>query len=347
MKKILLLAGLLGWAGAALANTPLPDYSPVAEGQHVVINIPQLRLFLYENGELKHVYPIAVGRARTQTPLGDYRIGAKAYNPTWTIPASIRRERAAAGLPALTTVPPGPSNPLGPVFVRLGDPKLGLGIHGTNAPSSVPGVRSHGCVRMQSPDALRFARSVSTGADAAVIYQMASLNTDESGNLWLVAYRDPYNQRNLDADALRQSIDAWAQANDKSVQNNRITTTLRNRNGRLVCLTCAQANARVQGKLSSLAWQSGSAELSQPMPVFEQPAAPLQDEILPEGTAVEALADGAEMANRRRVERITELTNRTIQPLLPRTTNTPSLQGEQPLLPTPINNEAALRDSLM
>ena len=52
-----------------------------------------------------------------------------------------------------TAVPPGPGNPLGPVFIRFGDPALGLGMHGTNVPSSVPGFRSHGCVRLRSPDA--------------------------------------------------------------------------------------------------------------------------------------------------------------------------------------------------
>ena len=36
----------LGMGAAAYANTPLPDFPPVSEGQHVVINIPQQRLFL-------------------------------------------------------------------------------------------------------------------------------------------------------------------------------------------------------------------------------------------------------------------------------------------------------------
>ena len=145
MKKLVLLCLLAAAGTAAANNTPLPDFSPVATGQHVVINIPQMRLFLYENGQLKNVYPVAVGKNRTRTPLGNYNIGSKAYNPTWTIPASIRRERAASGLPEISSIPPGPSNPLGPVFVRLGPPRLGLCIHGTNAPSSVPGIRSRLC----------------------------------------------------------------------------------------------------------------------------------------------------------------------------------------------------------
>ena len=294
MKKSALLC-LLAAAGTAAANTPLPDFSPVAEGQHVVINIPQMRLFLYENGQLKNVYPVAVGKSRTRTPLGNYHIGSKAYNPTWTIPASIRRERAAAGLPEISSIPPGPGNPLGPVFVRLGPAHLGLGIHGTNAPASVPGIRSHGCVRMHSSNALQFARSVHTGTDAAVIYQLASLNADAGNHLWLAAYADPYQQRNLNTAALQQSIAAWAQANGLTANPARISSVLRSRNGRPVCITCQSANARVQGRLQSVAWQSGTAELSRPQAV-EAPTLRQPDEILPEGSAVEALTDGADGA---------------------------------------------------
>ena len=195
MKKLALLCLLAATGTAAANNTPLPDFSPVATGQHVVINIPQMRLFLYENGQLKNVYPVAVGKNRTRTPLGNYNIGSKAYNPTWTIPASIRRERAASGLPEISSIPPGPSNPLGPVFVRLGPPRLGLGIHGTSNPASVPGVVSHGCVRMKSPDALEFAKTIHTGSPATVSYERIALNQDDAGNLWLAVFRDPYKTK--------------------------------------------------------------------------------------------------------------------------------------------------------
>ena len=150
MKKTIFGLTAAFFVTAASANTPIPDVSPVSEGQHVVINIPQQRLFLYTDGKLTKIYPVAVGKAMTQTTLGEHKIGAKAFNPTWHIPKSIQKERGDG----VKSVPAGPNNPLGPVFVRLGDPKLGLGIHGTNAPASVPGVRSHGCVRMKSPDGI-------------------------------------------------------------------------------------------------------------------------------------------------------------------------------------------------
>lgn len=44
----------------------------------------------------------------------------------------------------------------GPFFVALWTPPFyGIGIHGTDSPSSVPGRRSHGCIRMHDDDIRR------------------------------------------------------------------------------------------------------------------------------------------------------------------------------------------------
>lgn len=287
MKKIILGIGLAAACGSVWANTPLPDFTPPAEGQQVVINIPQLKLFLFQDGRLLKSYNVAVGKNHTRTPIGDYKIGAKAYNPTWHIPLSIRKGPDGKRL----TVPPGPNNPLGPVFVRMGDPKLGLGIHGTNAPASVPGIRSHGCVRMHNANALEFAKSVKSGADAAVIYQMASLNADEADHLWLAAYRDPYVQKNLDREALQSSIEQWALGKQLTVQQARVDAALKARSGRLVCITCSGQQNKVQGSLRALSWQNGSGTLIEPEAVFAAPQMPVEDEVLPMGSGVEVAAD--------------------------------------------------------
>ncbi|MDO4696308.1 MAG: L,D-transpeptidase [Neisseria sp.] len=281
-----LLAALLG--ASAYANTSVPDVAPVSEGQHVFINIPQQRLFLYTDGKLSKIYPVAVGKAMTQTNLGSHQIGVKAFNPTWHIPKSIQKERGDG----VKTVPPGPNNPLGPVFVRLGDPKLGLGIHGTNVPASVPGVRSHGCVRMKSPDALEFAKRIATGSPADVIYQMAAVNTDAKNNLWLAAYRDPYNKKNLDVAALRKSIAEWAEANGKTVNRKRLEAVLKARTGALNCLTCGNAKGAVNGALKSLQWTSGSGEYSKPKVMPAPVPAEEKENVLPEGGASDTAADG-------------------------------------------------------
>lgn len=280
MKKLSFILLALMFSTAASANTPVPDVAPVSEGQHVFINIPQQRLFVYQDGKLQKAYKIAVGKAMTPTNLGEHKIGVKAFNPTWHIPKSIQKERNDG----VKTIPPGPKNPLGPVFVRLGDPKLGLGIHGTNAPASVPGVRSHGCVRMKSPDALEFAKRITTGAPASVIYQMASLNEDANKNLWLSVYRDPYNKKNLNTTALRKSIEAWAKTHGKNINTKRVDAILKARTGSPNCLTCAKGT-KLKEPLKSLAWTSGSSEFSKVKIVPK--AAPVQDQVLPAGSEIE------------------------------------------------------------
>lgn len=291
MTKLTLTLSALVCAGTAAAAVPEPDYAPPIQGQQVVLNIPQLRLFLYQDGKLIKSYQVAVGKNSTQTPLGEYKIGPKAYNPTWSVPKSIQREMGKTGKPVLKSVAPGPQNPLGPVFVRLGDPRLGLGIHGTNAPASVPGVRSHGCVRMHSPNALDFAKTVDHGADAAVIYQLASANVDNGNDVWLAAYRDPYLRKNLNKTALTKSMQAWATNHGKNVDMKRVNTTLAKQGNTLVCVTCTAGKTKVDGILQPLAWTSGKGELMTPKAADTRTIPASEPDVLPEGSSIEVDAD--------------------------------------------------------
>lgn len=248
-------------SSSAFAAVALPDFSVPAEGQQVILNVPQLRLFLFQDGKMIRTYPIAVGKMRTQTPLGKFKIGAKVQNPTWSVPVSIQKEMAAGGKTVIKSVPPGPKNPLGPVFVRLGEPKLGLGIHGTNAPSSVPGVRSHGCVRLHSKNALDFAATVKSGSDAAVIYQQASVNVDGDNDIWVAIYRDPYNKRNLNKTNLNNSIHSWAQSHQLKVNQQRLKAILAKPSGVLTCISCSAGKTKVKGTLNSLQWTQGAGDI--------------------------------------------------------------------------------------
>ena len=277
----------------AAQTTPVPDVAPVAQGYHVVINIPQQRMFLYFNGQLKNVYPVGVGKAMTQTNLGNHKIGAKAFNPTWHIPLSIQKERKDG----VKSIPPGPSNPLGPVFVRLGDPKLGLGIHGTSNPNSVPGVVSHGCVRMKSEQALEFAKTINTGAPATVSYELVALNEDGAGNLWLTAFRDPYNRKSLKINNLKRSIAAWADEHHHKIHTAQIDAIVKARAAKPICLTCKGKNAKMVGDLQSVAWNSGSANLTAPEATQSVRPSQQRDEILPDGSEVEIDAEDDEASN--------------------------------------------------
>jgi L,D-transpeptidase ErfK/SrfK len=124
---------------------------PDVERRGVVLNIATKRLFYFPaagEGEPQRVltYPIGIGRVGWETPLGDTSVIAKARDPHWWVPVSVRRERAEMGDPLPSVVPPGPDNPLGHRVLKLEMP--GYLIHGTNQPYGVGMRVSHGCVRL-------------------------------------------------------------------------------------------------------------------------------------------------------------------------------------------------------
>lgn len=124
---------------------------PAVAREGVVLNIASKRLFYFPkmaDGQAQVVlsYPVGIGRVGWETPLGDASVVAKAVNPTWYVPASVRQEHAANGDPLPAVVPPGPDNPLGTRVLQLNLP--GYLIHGTNKPYGVGMRVSHGCIRM-------------------------------------------------------------------------------------------------------------------------------------------------------------------------------------------------------
>ena len=117
----------------------------------LILNIASKRLFYFpevaEDAPVQVLtYPIGIGRVGWETPLGDTTVISKARDPSWYVPASVRRERAELGNPLPAIVPPGPDNPLGHFVLKLDMP--GYLIHGTNQPYGVGMRVSHGCVRL-------------------------------------------------------------------------------------------------------------------------------------------------------------------------------------------------------
>ena len=248
---ILLLSGMAGWA----ASMPEPDIQISQTGQHLVVNLPQARLFFYQDGHLQKIYPVAVGKMLTQTPTGSYAITGVYRDPSWHVPKSIQDEQKNQGKPVLTVVPPGPDNPLGPVFIRFGEAKLGLGFHGTNAPASVPGFRSHGCIRLKNPDALSLADAVQKGAAVTVAYQTVLLNEDGAGDLWLTAYKNHYKQDDPSFPHLADSLLDWQRNHSVAVVGRRVDQALKERSGKPVCLTCKSGSSN-PGELAAVRWLS-------------------------------------------------------------------------------------------
>lgn len=110
----------------------------------VDLNIPTLRVAVYEGDRLVRSYPVAVGQVGHETPEGTFTISRADWNPSWHPPA---REWAKDA----RVTPPGPNNPMGRVKLFFAPLYY---IHGTPDRESLGTRASHGCVRMLNEDAV-------------------------------------------------------------------------------------------------------------------------------------------------------------------------------------------------
>ncbi len=148
---------------------PLAFILPDAPREGLVINLPSMRLFHFKEHGRVESYPIGIGRAGWNTPLGRTHIVQKKSNPKWVVPESIRREHASLGDPLPKVVPSGPDNPLGSHALRLGFPSYL--IHGTNKPYGV-GLRiSHGCIRLYPENMVNLYSRVEVGTPVTIVDQ--------------------------------------------------------------------------------------------------------------------------------------------------------------------------------
>lgn len=125
-------------------------------------------------------YPVSMGRMDWRTPIGKTSVVNKQKDPSWTPPASIKREHALKGDPLPDVVPPGPDNPLGKYAMRLG--VAGYLIHGTDAAKADGiGMRvTHGCMRMYNEDIARLFPLVPVGAPVYLVNQPVKLGWKDS-----------------------------------------------------------------------------------------------------------------------------------------------------------------------
>ncbi|HEY7397558.1 MAG TPA: L,D-transpeptidase family protein [Gaiellaceae bacterium] len=118
-------------------------------------------LTLYHGTKLVRRFPVATGQAIYPTPAGLWHIMDKQLDPWWYPPTYD------AWAKGLKPVPPGPANPLGTRWMGLNAP--GVGIHGTDEPTSIGYSASHGCIRMQVPDAEWLFEHVSVGTPVVIL----------------------------------------------------------------------------------------------------------------------------------------------------------------------------------
>ena len=59
------------------------------DNRHIIINIPDYRLYYEENGKLKMTMKVIVGRRKNPTPIFSNRVKSVVLNPYWNVPKSI------------------------------------------------------------------------------------------------------------------------------------------------------------------------------------------------------------------------------------------------------------------
>lgn len=168
---------------------------PPGERNGIVINLAEMRMFYFPpDGKTVVTYPIGIGREGWQTPLVTTHVTKIVKDPTWTPPASIRREHAAMGDPLPASVPPGPDNPLGPWALRLATP--GYLIHGSNKELGVGMRVSHGCMRMYNGDVTELASKVGPGTPVRIVNSPVKVGW-KSGAMYVEVHDALEEQRSI------------------------------------------------------------------------------------------------------------------------------------------------------
>ncbi|MDX2307493.1 MAG: L,D-transpeptidase [Hyphomicrobium sp.] len=150
------------WGGGYREDVSVP--SNLAPRQ-IVVSFGDRKLYwVYERGSAIS-YPIAIPRAQSRWS-GVTSVSRKAVNPGWTPTAEMRREN-----PSLPAYVPGghPRNPLGVRALYLGATMYR--IHGTDAPWTIGGAESKGCIRMYNEDVLDLYPRVPIGTRVVVTWK--------------------------------------------------------------------------------------------------------------------------------------------------------------------------------
>jgi lipoprotein-anchoring transpeptidase ErfK/SrfK len=144
----------------------VPDAEPTAalpKAARVVVDKSDADVSLVDAaGKTLAQYPATMGSAHDPLPIGAWKIQGVAKNPTFHYNPALFWDANPTNVKA--TLPAGPNNPVGVVWIDLSKPHYG--IHGTPEPSKIGKTESHGCIRLTNWDALALSQAVAAGMPA-------------------------------------------------------------------------------------------------------------------------------------------------------------------------------------
>lgn len=148
----------LGKAGSVIQ---VPNIAPSAlpKAAKLVVDKSDSTLRLYDAaGKVYAQFPVSSGSQHDPLPIGEWKILGISRDPPFHYNPKLFWDAKEGDRKA--TLPPGPNNPVGRVWIDISKPHYGL--HGTPEPGHVGKTESHGCVRMTNWDALQVADAVDT-----------------------------------------------------------------------------------------------------------------------------------------------------------------------------------------
>lgn len=180
------------WLPAAGSELTLPQQMllPDTKREGIVVNLAELRLYYYPQGEGKViVYPIGIGQQGIMTPAMVTRISQKIPNPTWTPTPNIRKRYAQDGIKLPAVFPAGPDNPMGLFALRLAYGSGHYLIHGTNADFGIGMRVSSGCIRLRPDDIEALFNSVPENTRVQIINQPVKYAIEPDGKRYIEVHQ--------------------------------------------------------------------------------------------------------------------------------------------------------------
>jgi lipoprotein-anchoring transpeptidase ErfK/SrfK len=111
------------------------------------------------SGHVLMYAPVTTGSEHDPLPIGDWKVTGVQHNPKFHYNPELFWDAEAKDSKA--TIPAGPNNPVGVVWIDISRPHYGL--HGTPEPAAIGKTTSHGCVRLTNWDAEKLAGLVRPG----------------------------------------------------------------------------------------------------------------------------------------------------------------------------------------
>jgi lipoprotein-anchoring transpeptidase ErfK/SrfK len=142
------------------------DYSGPHKPGTIVIETASKFLYFVQDGGKARRYGVGVGKEGFLWH-GTETISQKKQWPDWRPPAEMIAREKKKGRILPVHMPGGPANPLGARALYLGSTLYR--IHGTNAPWTIGGNVSSGCIRMRNEDVIDLYDRVKIGTKVVVI----------------------------------------------------------------------------------------------------------------------------------------------------------------------------------